>query len=482
MQDQQATRTDPAAPPMPHNVEAEQQILGALLCDNSLMEKISGLLDDGSFYDPVHADLFRRIKARIDAGQLASPVTLKPEAQAMEQLKLLGGPVYLVHLAGAAISQYAIRDYALLLADLKGKRDLLEVMRDGRAKILDGRAGTASIAADIETGVGKVSIATSTKPLIRSFLSASMGALQQITDAYHGEKSAGVSTGLPHLDKMLSFMRPGNMILLGARPSMGKTTVAQNIAYHCATNGVGVFFGSLEMMGEDLAPRFFSKGLAQRGFHIPYTRIMRGDLTEDEMRAVVDETKRQMALPIIIGERDVREVSRFRMAARRARQQLADTPCPLGLIVVDYVQQMHSKTAKSTYDRASEASDTCKSLAMEFGVPVLALAQLSREVEKREPPIPMLADLRETGKLEEDADVVLFCYRDAYYLQRKLDAVSGDLNAECDLRMQLNQCEKSIDIIVAKQRSGPIGVSRAYIDMATCNLTPDRSEHVGMLI
>ncbi len=467
----------------PFNAEAEQQVLGILLLNNGAFSGIAGMIDQTCFHDPIHAEIFCRIKDRIDAGLLASPVSLKPEMDQLKGLDQLGGPQYLVRMMGASSSVAALRDYCAILTDLKAKRDILDAMREAVASIRDGRDPAAKIAAQLETGVGKVASVTNSKPIIRSYLSATTGAIMRINDAYSGAVEPGISTGLQALDRMIGFMRPGNMILIGGRPSMGKTTLAQNFAYAAMTSGVGVFYGSLEMPGEELSPRFLSKGLALAGHNIAYNRMIRGDLTEAEMRLVVEEAQRQQTLPLVLGERDVREVTRLRSAVRRAKQHMADTRCPLGLVIVDYIQQLTSLTARSTYDRASEASDMCKSLAMEFEVPVVALAQLSREVERREPPIPMLSDLRETGKLEEDADVVLFCYRDAYYMQRTLDGSSGkDVDKDAELRADLERCQNRIDLIVAKQRSGATGTVRAFVDMGTCNVTSDRPLREGEFI
>ena len=459
----------------PYNIEAEQQLIGAILCNNEVLSIVGGLTEQ-AFFDPVHAELFRRIKALVDNGQLASPVTMKSACEGMAHLADLGGPTYLVRLAGAAMPRSYAKDYMAMLLDLQSKRELLAVTRQAQALINDGRSGSSEIASGLETSVGKLMVKVSAHKLTRSYAAATMNAIDTINASYQNEAPSGVSTGLPQLDRQLGNLRAGQMIILAGRPSMGKTTVAQNFAYHAMTSGVGVFYGSLEMPGEELSPRFLSKGLYEKGKDIPYDRMIRGELTEQEFRDIVDEAKSQIELPLILGERDVREVGRMRSAVRRAKQQLDDTSTPLGLVIIDYVQLLSSSTAKSTYDRASEASDTVKDIAMTLGVPVVALAQLSRAVEQRDPPVPMLSDLRETGKLEEDADVVMFCYRDAYYLQRKLDAAKGgDLSEENDLRLKFSQVEKNLDLIVAKQRSGRLGTVQAFCELGSCHISADRA-------
>jgi replicative DNA helicase len=466
----------------PHNVEAEQQLLGAILTNNDVFNLIAGMITADTFFDPVHTFIFQTITDMIGNDQLASPVTLKTAVETHPGVQELGGPRYLVRLAGAAISSHAAKDYALLMIDLKAKRELLAVCNDATQKIYLGREGASQISNTLEAKVGKVSGIVAAKPLIRSFLSAIVGGINQINSAYSGEAAIGVSTGLGDLDRRIGLMRPGNMILLGGRPSMGKTTLAQNIAYHNISNGVGVYYGSLEMTGEEMSPRFIAKGLAAQGTNISYSNMLSGNLSEGEIRKVIIEGQRQSDLPLILGERHVREIGRMKASVRRAQQHLCDTPTPLGLVIIDYLQLLASNTSRSSYDRVSEASDMCKSLAMDLEVPVVALAQLSRNVEQRDPPVPMLADLRESGKLEEDADVVLFCYRDAYYLRRKLDAVKGDISKEADYRMALAECEKQMDIIIAKQRSGATGTARAFVDMATCHVTSDQAHQDDRLI
>lgn len=468
--------------PSVFNTEAEQQLLGALLTNNDNYSRVVGVLDAEDFGDDVHKRIFEHIQERIAAGQLASPITLKPTFEHDDGMKELGGTRYLARLAGASISSYAIADYAAMITDLAAKRNLLTCFDHAKARISAGE-GAASIAIDVETSAGGLLNKTSTKPLIRSHLNAITASVMQINDAYQGIKPPGVSTGLSRLDGALGSMRGGDMILIGARPSMGKTTLAQNLIFNAAQAGVGVFFPSLEMNGEAVGTRFLSLGLARRNIKIPYNRMLKGDLSESEMRSVVDEAKRQESMPISLGERDVREVAKLRAAAKRAQQWMADSSCPLGLIVLDYLQLIQSSKARSTYDRVSEASDLCKSLAIEMNLPVVALAQLSRNVEMRDPPIPMLSDLRESGKLEEDADVVMFTYRDAYYIERRLNNLSSsDAEKEADLRAAYERCRDQMDIIITKQRSGPLKTVPLFVDLATSNVYDDRSHVADGLI
>lgn len=470
-------------PSIPHNIEAEQQLLGALLLSNDRLDRITDLIRAEHFYEPLHADIFDRIVGRVNAGQMASPVTLRSDMQNNAALKDVGGPAYLVRLAGASVSAFAARDYAQTVVEAAAKRKLIEIGQRAQELIETGEQSAAEIAIEIETAAGAVAASSEVRPLVRSHVSTVTGAVREINNAYAGTVPPGISTGIPQLDSTIGFMRPGNLLVVAGRPSMGKTTLAQNLAYSAASAGVGVFFGSFEMLGEELTNRFLSLGLASRGEALPYTRMIRGEMSEAEMRLVVDESRRQMGLPIHYAEREARDMRKLRSAIRRARQVMSDTEAPLGLIVIDYIQQLTHPQARSVYDRASMASDFAKGIAMDFGVPVVALAQLSREVERRDPPVPMLSDLRESGKIEEDADVVIFTYRDAYYLQRKLDALGNkDVERENDIRLALSNCRNNIDLIVAKQRSGATKTVQAYIRPDLCQVSKDKAEFAGELI
>lgn len=260
------------------------------------------------------------------------------------------------------------------------------------------------------------------------------------------------------------------------------TTLALSIARDAILSGNGVFFASLEMPGEQLAARFLARGLYERGLRVPYAKIERGQLTEEQARVWVDEGQQQAEWPLVIAERDVRDIGRLRIAARRAQQRLMDTPTPLGLIVVDYLQLLAVDGLTKGYERVSAASDFVKSLAMEFGVPVIALSQLSRAVEQRDPPMPNLSDLRESGKIEEDADVVMFAYRSAYYLQKKLESVRGNIEKQADLEALIESERYDLGLIIDKNRHGETRSVKVFNDLAYAFVGPDKSQISGQLI
>lgn len=470
-------------PVLPHNIEAEQQLLGALLTNNQLFDRVIGQLKPETFYDPVHSRMYDAMLSRNVAGGLVSPVTMKTVLENDAGLKELGGPAYLARLAGSSISAFAISDYVSIIADLHAKRVMIETMDMTREFIDDGKKSSAEIAADLETKIGSVLSSASVKSLIKPYGESIIKSLENIQRIYSGESLGGLSTGISQLDEKIGYFQDGEFILLAGRPSMGKTTAAQNFAFSAIQQGHGVYYGSLEMTGDQMAPRFISRGLADDGLILPYKAISEAKITEAEFRRVIEMGEKQSKWPLIMGERDVREISAMRASIRRAKQKLEDQGTPLKLVIIDYLQLLMSNDFKATYDRVSAASDFCKSVAIEMGLPVVALSQLSRNVEHRDPPIPMLSDLRESGKLEEDADLVMFNYRDYYYLERQLEGVDmNDMDGQNEIRLAMAQCQNRIDYIVAKQRKGPTGTVKAYCDMKTCRVMSDRPVMEGELL
>ena len=459
-----------------HSIEAEQQLLGAMLLDNAIYDRVSDRITEASFYEPLHGRIYRMIGQRLAEGTLASPVILARMLADDPALQALGGPGYLARLASASISSRAAPDYAQMIADDESRRMLQKAVQEAFDVLGSAERSPASVASELEEKVGKVLSRGARRKLIGSHLSTVAAAVTFVTNVITGEGSAGVGTGLPQLDEALGKMRPGELILLGGRPGAGKTSIAQNIAFNAAQSGVGVFFASLEMLQADMGVRFLARGLADRGMHVPHSRMLRGALSEDEHRAVAEEAQRQADLPILMAQREVRAIPMLRSAVRRAVNVLADTPTPLGLVVVDYLQLLHAAEGKGgTYDRVSAASDACKDLAMELSLPVLALAQLSRSVESRDPAIPQLQDLRDSGRLEEDADAIIFAYREAYYLKRKIEACADD-GERMALRDRLSRVEQDLQLIVAKQRQGPGGTVQARMDLACCQMTADYAD------
>ena len=437
-----------------YNIEVEQQLLGSILLNNDLPARFD--LDAAWFFDPVHRHLFEVISARITEDQLASPVTIKPLVQDHPGLKELGGPAYLARLAGVSIAP-AFKDYAQQLRDLWARRTLSEALRSGADEIERFEIGDSPSATigRIEAEIASVASVASKKPLVKSWASATNSSIMQIADAYQNDGMAGTPTGIAALDKQIGGMKPGDMIVLAGRPSMGKTALALGLAWSVAEQGIPVFFGSLEMTAEALLPRFFSNKLAQRGVEIPYFNIANGRMNETEFRDVIKIGQEFADLPIQIGERECRSMPRLRSAARRSEKIFGKPP---GLIVIDYLQLIEDPKATSDYNRVSKASGDVKSLAMDMGCPVLVLSQLNRGVEAREPPIPRLSDLRDSGKVEEDADIIMLAYRETYYLSKLRESIPvSDLQRHADLADAIRRCGDAVSLFIPKMRGGATG-------------------------
>ena len=447
--------TDPAA----HNVEAEQQLLGALLLDAGRLDQIADTRD--LFYDPIHAALFAEIRARHLKGHLVSPVALKPWAEGQGGLKELGGPSYLARLAGASISGFAVQDYADMLADLREKRALQSAMKSATAAITEGSESAADIASRLEAAIQPATDAKGGGPV--SIMKAVTGAIEEANAAYQGSDDTAIHTGIHGLDDLLGGMHKGDLVLLAGRPSMGKSAVGLQMALNVARQGMGVVIASLEMTPEAQAHRAISEETARQGQGVPYFDVRRGQMTEAQFRSVVDAARVVVDLPVHFLPIEYRDTGALFAGAKRAKSLLGET-VGLRLLVVDYLQLLRAE-GRSRYEQITEISIALKSLAQRLRVPVLALSQLSREVERREDKRPTLADIRESGQLEQDADAVIFCYRDEYYLEREKPNAEGDkLLAWHDA---LERSRNRLDLIVAKNRGGRIGTATAKMNPAT---------------
>jgi replicative DNA helicase len=450
---------------LPHNIEAEQQLLGAILTNNEVYDRIASLVKPEHFHDPVHQRIFERAAARIQKNALATPVTLKPFFEDDEGLKELGGPSYLVRLAGAAISAYAARDYAQMIYDLAVRRELIDLGRDIAAKALKVEVHSEPKEQIIEAEqrlykLGEQGVA---ERGFQSFLKAVTEAVNVANAAYQRDGGlAGVSTGLIDLDKKLGGLHPSDLLILAGRPSMGKTSLATNIAFNIAkaykrgvthegtegaVEGGVVGFFSLEMSAEQLAARILSEAS-----EVPSEQIRRGDMTEQEFRRFVEAAKSLESCPLYIDDTPALPISQVAARARRLNRTHG-----LDVLIIDYLQLLKgSSKGDNRVQEVSEITQGLKAIAKELNIPVIALSQLSRQVESREDKRPQLSDLRESGSIEQDADVVMFVYRDEYYKEREKP---GDHELEKIAAWQtlMESVRGKAEVIIGKQRHGPIG-------------------------
>ncbi|PRY78931.1 replicative DNA helicase [Yoonia maritima] len=448
---------------MPHSTEAEQQLLGAILTNNDIFDRVASVVGPKHFYDPVHARIFETAAARIAKNALASPVTLKTFLEDDEGLKELGGPAYLARLAGAAISAFAARDYAQMIYDLSVRRELIKVGRE-----ISDKAGRVEVDSEpkeqiveAEQALYNLAEQGTSESGFQSFLRAVTEAVNVANTAYQREGGlAGISTGLVDLDGKLGGLHKSDLLILAGRPSMGKTSLATNIAYNVAkayqrgkmpdgtegaVDGGVVGFFSLEMSAEQLAGRILAEAS-----EISSHKIRQGDMTEGEFRRFVDAAKSLESCPLFIDDTAAIPISQLSARARRLKRTHG-----LDVLIVDYLQLVRG-TSENRVQEIGEISMGLKAIAKELNIPVIALSQLSRQVESREDKRPQLSDLRESGSIEQDADVVMFVYRGEYYTEREKPDDSN-MEAIAAWQEKMSSLHGKAEVIVGKQRHGPIG-------------------------
>ncbi|MEM8577515.1 MAG: replicative DNA helicase [Pseudomonadota bacterium] len=448
---------------MPHSIEAEQQLLGAILTNNDVYDRVAAIIGKDHFYDPVHARIYDIASARIAKNQLASPVTLKAFMEDDEGLKELGGAGYLARLAGAAISAFAVRDYAQMIYDLAVRRDLIGLGRDISAKAMrvDVASEPKEQIVEAEQALYKLAEQGTSEGGFQSFLKAVTDAVNVANAAYQREGGlAGVSTGLVDLDKKLGGLHSSDLLILAGRPSMGKTSLATNIAFNIAkayrrglkpdgsegaVEGGVVGFFSLEMSAEQLAARILSEAA-----EVPSEQIRRGDMTEDEFRRFVEAAKALEACPLYIDDTPAIPIAQLAARARRLKRTYG-----LDVLMVDYIQLVRG-TSDNRVQEIGEISMGLKAIAKELNIPVIGLSQLSRQVESRDDKRPQLSDLRESGSIEQDADVVMFVFREEYYKEREKPG-DHDLEAMGQWQEEMERLHGRAEVIIGKQRHGPIG-------------------------
>ena len=442
---------------MPCNIEAEQAVIASILVSNDIYDEVSPLIDAKKFFDPIHAKIYETIEKLIAKGLLANPITLKNYFEDNEGLKELGGQEYLIKITKFSTSTKQAVDYASIVQEMHLRRELIKISES----ILDEASNKTEV-----TTTGEEIIQTAEKSLfelaerghfnqsIMKFESALKQTIEMAKSAYKNEEGiVGVPTGLTDLDSRLGGLHKQDLIIIAGRPSMGKTALATNIAFNAAKNiekkgsKSTVAFFSLEMSSEQLSTRILSEQS-----RITSNDIRRGKVSEKEFERFIETSKNIFELPLYIDETPAITIAAISNRARRIKRLFG-----LELVIVDYIQLMRS-SGKKDYNRVQEISEITqglKALAKELDVPVLALSQLSRAVEQRDNKKPQLADLRESGSIEQDADVVMFVYRESYYLENKEPTPGSIEHAEWQQKM--NEISGLAEIMIGKQRHGPTG-------------------------
>ncbi|USO00949.1 MAG: replicative DNA helicase [Alphaproteobacteria bacterium] len=431
----------------PSSVEAEKALLGAILHENLLFESVAEFLKPEHFFDPLHQKIFSHISYCIGKGQLANPITIWPFFLQDDLIKEYGGEDYLKNLESYIVSLSHTEDYGRQIFDRYLRRQLILI--GDKIKYNAYNVDISSTALDqIECAEQSLfSIATlGTSESNIDFSYAVKLALKQAEVAMRSiDHLIGIPTGLQALDKALGGMHRSDLIILAARPSMGKTALATNIAFQAAQRKKRVAFFSLEMSAEQLALRILGSESK-----IPSDKIRRGAISEHDMYVLNKASQQLLEIPLFIDDTPALSVSGLRTRARRLHRQQK-----LDLIVIDYLQLMHAGVHQDgRVQELSFITRSLKSIAKELSVPVVALSQLSRAVEQRDDKRPQLADLRESGTIEQDADVVMFIFREAYYEARKKPSEGSEKMEAWQAKME--KIHHLAEIMIAKQRHGPI--------------------------
>jgi replicative DNA helicase len=451
----------------PHNLEAEQALLGAILINNEALDRVSGFLEPIHFYDPLHAAIYETAGKLIQMGKQATPVTLKTFFDNSEPLGEITVPQYLFRLAANATTIINAYEYGRTIYDLSVRRqlillgeDMVNVAYDSpvdhppRSQIEEAEQRLYELADKGKYGKG-----------FETFSNALLQAIEMANNAYQRDGGlSGIATGLRDLDAKMGGLQPSDLIIIAGRPAMGKSSLASNIAFNIAKahrsehqpdgsektiDGAVVGFFSLEMSAEQLATRILSEQS-----EIPSEDIRRGKISEEQFRRLRDAATELNRLPFYIDQTGGITLAQLAARARKLKRQRN-----VGLIVIDYLQLITTTSRRNSDSRVQEVTEITtglKALAKELNVPIIALSQLSRQVEQRDDKRPQLADLRESGSIEQDADVVLFVFREEYYVQRAEPSLTKP-DEYAKWQAEMERVHGLAEVIIGKQRHGPVG-------------------------
>ena len=439
---------------LPNNIEAEQAVIGSILVTNDLFDEISATIESSNFYDPMHQKIYAAIENLIARGMLANPITLKNYFE--DEKDDLNVPEYLVKITKYSTSSRQTIEYAKIIKDMFVRRELIKISEEtiDNAKLTELDQSGQNIIEDSEKKLFDLAEKGSFSRALIKFDEAMKQTIEMASAAYKNEGGiVGVPTGLRDLDDKLGGLHQSDLVIIAGRPSMGKTSLATNIAYnaakHIQDNGKksSIAFFSLEMSSEQLSTRIISEQA-----RISSNYIRKGQISEDQFDKFLETSKNISELPLYIDETPAISIAAMSTRARRIKRLMG-----LDMIVVDYIQLMRGTTNNKDgrVQEISQITQGLKAIAKELAIPVLALSQLSRQVEQRDNHKPQLSDLRESGSIEQDADVVMFVYREGYYLGRKEPQQATVEHAEWQTKM--NEVGHLAEIIIQKQRHGPIG-------------------------
>jgi len=453
---------------VPMNIEAEQALLAALLTSNSVYERISDFLRPEQFYDDVNGKIFEAIAKLLENNQLADPLTLKNYFLQKDEMELIGGDRYLIELAKNAPILSNTATYGKLIYDLYQRREILKISDEitNEANSFDPETNASQIIEKAEVKLYNLSSSGEISQDFKKFSTSLVEAINSAESAYKREgQLSGIPTGFTDLDQLLGGLHKTDLIIIAGRPSMGKTALATNIAFKMVNtksiddenkkNIVGFF--SLEMSSEQLATRILAEDSS-----ISSEKIRRGQLNSNDFQKIVKSSQTLGDLSLYIDDSPNLSISALRTRARRLKRKYG-----LNAIVIDYLQLIRPSLSRpdNRVLEIAEMTRNLKSLAKELNIPVLCLSQLSRQVEQRDDKRPQLSDLRESGAIEQDADVVMFIYREEYYIERKEPSPGTEDYQKWQEKMA--KIHNVAEVLVAKQRHGPIGKVTLHFEGST---------------
>jgi replicative DNA helicase len=485
------TDRTPAFRASPHNIEVEQALLGAVLVNNEAFYRVSDFLNPDHFFEPIHQRIYELAAGLVRAGKIATPVTLKTFLPADLDVAGLTASQYLARLAAEATSVINAEDYGRTIYDLALRRSLITIGEEMVNEAYDAPVDS-SPRDQIEAAERNLYELAETGRYdggFQRFAQALTIAVDMAARAYQRDgRLSGLATGLRDLDRMMGGLQPSDLVIIAGRPGMGKTALATNIAYNIArawrgevrpdgrivaANGGIVGFFSLEMSAEQLATRIISEQT-----EIPSYRIRRGEIDPSDFDRIAEAAREMETTPLYIDETGGLSIAQLAARARRLKRQRG-----LDVMVVDYIQLLQGSSRRAVEGRVHEVTEittNLKALAKELNIPILALSQLSRQVENRDDKRPQLSDLRESGSIEQDADVVMFVFREEYYLKNREPRAGTEefFKWQADMEAVHGRAE----VIIGKQRHGPTGtvplqfkadVTR-FSDLAEDERLPDR--------
>ena len=439
---------------LPNNIEAEQAVIGSVLVRNDIFDEISTFISSSNFHDPMHQKIFEALESLIYKGLLANPITLKNYFE--NEKDDLDVPEYLVKITKFSTSVRQAVEYSKIIYDMFVRRELIKISEQtiDSAKLSELDTNGQTIIENSERLLFDLAEKGSFNSALVKFDEAMKQTIEMASAAYKNEEGiVGVPTGLRDLDDKLGGLHQSDLIIIAGRPSMGKTSLATNIAFNAARKlqesgkKSSIAFFSLEMSSEQLSTRIISEQA-----RISSNDIRRRRISDEQFDKFLETSKNIAELPLYIDETPAISIAAMSNRARRIKRLFG-----LDMLVVDYIQLMRGTTYNKDgrVQEISQITQGLKAIAKELGIPVVALSQLSRQVEQRDDHKPQLADLRESGSIEQDADVVMFVYREGYYLSRKEPREATVEHAEWQAKM--NEVAHLAQIIIGKQRHGPIG-------------------------